>query len=65
MNKNSIVILPVGVEVPKEVESTAEIVGLLQEDGSLEIALNKHDGPSSFKNVSEFFTYVGTVKNDV
>ena len=65
MNKNSIVILPSGVEVPDEVRATAEIIGLLQEDGSLEIALNRYDGPSRFENVSEFFTYVGTVKNDV
>ena len=65
MNKNSIVILPVGVEVPDEIKSTAEIIGLLQKDGSLEIALNKHDGPTRFENVSEFFAYVGTVKSDV
>jgi hypothetical protein len=65
MNKNSIVILPVGVEVPEEIKSTAEIVGLFQDDGSLDIALNKHDGPSHFENVSEFFAYVGTVKSDV
>ena len=66
MSENSIVILPDGAELPEEVQSSAEIIGLLQKDGSLKIIKNKHAANlGSFKNVSEFFTYVGNIKNDV
>lgn len=62
MDKNSIVILPEGSEIPEDVEANAEIVGFLLENGSLKIALNKSEGPESFETMSEFFEYVGELK---
>jgi len=62
MDKNSILILPEGAEIP---ENSAEIIGFLQEDGSLRVEFNKHEGPDVFENMSEFFRYVGSVQRDV
>lgn len=65
MEENSIVILPDGSKVSKEIKETAEIIGFLQEDGSLKVNFNKHEGPDSFENMSEFFRYVGDIRKDV
>ena len=66
MSENSIVILPDGVEIPEEVQSNAEIIGLIQTDGSLKVIKNDYAANlGSFENVSEFFTYVGNIKSGV
>ena len=62
MDKNSILILPEGAEIP---ENSAEIIGFLQNDGSLTVAFNKHEGPPAFENMSEFFKYAGEVTKNV
>ena len=62
MNERSIVILPQGTDVPEEVSSVAEIIAFLQQDGSVKIASNVYEGPSSFENVNELFDYVGKLK---
>ncbi len=62
MSKNSIVILPENVDIPAEVQDSAEIIGLVQSDGTIKIVTNKYDlsgVPLEFANVSEFFSYVG------
>lgn len=64
MDKNSIVILPEGSEIPSELGEETEIIGFLQENGSLKIKTNKHEGPDVFENMSEFFKYVGNLKRN-
>ena len=66
MDKKSIVILPNGTDVPEEISSTAEIIAFLQEDGSVKISSNTHDGPDTFQNVNELYNYIGEMqKKDV
>jgi hypothetical protein len=65
MNERSIVIMPQGTDIPEEVASDAEIIAFLQEDGSVEIASNNHDGPDSFENVNELFNYVGRINQEI
>ena len=62
MDKNSILILPEGAEIP---ENSAEIIGFLQNYGSLRVEFNKHEGPPTFENMSEFFKYAGNVRKNV
>lgn len=59
MDKNAIVVLPEGSEVPSDIKSKAKIIAFLQEDGSL-----KSDR-GEFENMSEFFQYVGSIKKNV
>jgi hypothetical protein len=65
MEENSVVILPEGSELPEEAKENAEIIGFLQNDGSLRVAFSKSDAPESFENMSELFRYVGSLKNNV
>ena len=64
MNENSIIILPEGTEISDDIKLKAEIVGFLQEDGSLKVGFNKHEGPDVFKNMSEFFRYISDVRKN-
>ena len=71
MDKNSIIILPEGSEIPEDAE--AEIIGFLQEDGSLSVMFNKAnargklklDHQEVFENMSKFFKHVGSMKKNV
>ena len=65
MDENSIIILPEGTEISDDIKLKAEIVGFLQGDGSLKVGFNKHEGPDVFKNMNEFFQYVGNIRKNV
>jgi hypothetical protein len=70
MDKNSIIILPEGAEIPEDAE--AEIIGFLQEDGSLNVTFNKRENGKLkfghndvFENMSKFFKHVGSMRKNV
>jgi predicted RNA-binding protein (virulence factor B family) len=72
MDTNSIIILPEGSEIPESAEQKAEIIGFLQEDGSLKVTFNKRengklrfDEQVVFENMSKFFQHVGGMKKNV
>jgi hypothetical protein len=71
MDTNSIIILPEGSEIPESAQK-AEIIGFLQEDGSLKVTFNKRengklrfDEQAVFENMSKFFQHVGSMKKNV
>jgi len=65
MEDNSVIILPDGVEIPEGARDTAEIIGYLQNDGSLNVVFSKSESPASFNNMSELFRYAASLRKDV
>jgi hypothetical protein len=62
MSENSIIVLPEGSTPPEEAVSNAKIVAFVQEDGSVNLTVNKHGDLLKFDNMSKFFKYIGEIQ---
>lgn len=63
MSKNSIIVLPEGSTLPEEAASDAKVVAFVQEDGSVNLTVNKYGDLLEFENMSKFFKYIGEIQS--